>query len=103
MDMRRWRVNPSTYRAELPGWAPITLDLAGSFFTILSRAKDSDAQREAKMDSDTQNGPQMTFVRNWEDTRILVAAPPDFGLVLRSSNPLIKREVQYMGRCMGNT
>ena len=30
-----------------------------------------------------------------------MAAPPNFGLVLRSSNPLVKREVQYMGKVYG--
>ena len=67
------------------------------------RAKDLDAQTAAKRDSDTQTARKSRFCAIWEDTRILVAAPPNFGLVLRSSNPLIKREVQYMGRYMGNT
>ena len=30
-----------------------------------------------------------------------MAAPPNFGLVLRSSNPLVKREVQYMRKMYG--
>ena len=59
-------------------------------------AKDSDAQTAAKRDSDAQPGRKSRFCAICEDTRILVAAPPTFGLVLRLSNPLIKQEVQYM-------